>query len=85
MVSFARSRASDTACATSVRPHGVARRRLGDSYPEIIPSVDIPLDEVSVVLGKVRIEAMLLLNALPLLIASLLVLFIMAMLRIELE
>lgn len=54
------------------------------AYPEVVPSVDIPLDHVSVTLGKVRLEAVLLTNIRTFLIAGLLMLLIMTVRGIEL-
>lgn len=58
--------------------------RKGVSYPKVIPSVHIPLDEIPVALWEVRTEPMLLADAGSFLIASLLMSFIVAVLWIDL-
>jgi hypothetical protein len=56
----------------------------GGTYPKVVSSVDIPLDHVAIVLGKVGIEAVLGGNVATLLITGLLVLLVVTMGGIEL-
>lgn len=52
-------------------------------YPKIVPAVDIPLHNISISLGKERLEAMRFADLCALLVACLFVLLVMAMLGVK--
>lgn len=52
--------------------------------PEVVATIDVPLDQVALPLGKVRFEAIGLADLGPLFVAALLVFLIMAMIGVEL-
>lgn len=53
--------------------------------PKVVTTVDVPLDEVAISLREVRLVAMRLTRGRPLLVATLLVLFVVAMVPVELQ